>query len=247
MIVAFYAAYTVVRDLHATAGGLAEATAHAVDLVRVERAVDLFHEQWLQHQVVGWKGFVEFWNSYYGTVHFLAVAFVLVVLYTRDRARYQRWRNILALTTGLSLVGFALFPVAPPRLLPASYHFVDTLAHFDGVWNFSHGPIARASNQYAAMPSLHSAWSTWCALAAMPLVRPRWARWLVASYPVVTLFGIVVTGNHYFVDAAAGAGVVALSWALARLVAGPPDAAVTGSAGGAGGPVAAQSRNSLRT
>ncbi len=208
----------MVRDLHSTRGGRAAATGNALDLVRLERGLGIFKEQWLQDQVIHSRAVVELWNSYYGTVHFLAVIFVLVVLFRRYPGRYRRWRNTLAFTTALGLVSFALFPVLPPRLLPAGFGFVDTLDHFGGVWNFSHGALAKASDQYAAMPSLHTAWSTWCALAVKPVIRPRWGRWLVALYPVATVFGIVVTGNHYFVDAIAGVVAVVIAYGLARAV-----------------------------
>lgn len=216
-IAAFYAAYTVVRDLHATQGGMVESVHNAFKLIRVERALALFHEQWFQHLFVERRGFMEFWDSVYGTAHFVVVIFVLVVLYFRYPARYPLWRNTLALTTALALVGFAFFPVAPPRLLPPSFHFVDTLDTIGGVWNFSHGPVAAVSNQFAAMPSLHTAWSLWCVLAAAPLVRPWWGKALVALYPVATVFCVLVTANHYFIDAAGGVLTVAVALPAARL------------------------------
>ena len=214
----FYGLYTLVRDIHATVGGFVQSTHDALELVAVERHFGIFWEQGLQHAVVGLRGFMEFWDSYYGTIHFIAVIFVLVVLYFRYPERYVLWRIVLAFTTGLALIGFAVFPVLPPRLLPASYHFVDTLKTVGGVWNFSNGVVAQASNQYAAMPSLHTAWSTWCALAMIPVIRPRWGKALAALYPVATVFCIVVTGNHYFVDAGAGVLTVAIAVPLARLL-----------------------------
>jgi membrane-associated phospholipid phosphatase len=66
------------------------------------------------------------------------------------------------------------------------------------------------SNQYAAMPSLHFAWSTWCALVLVPTVRRTWVRILAACYPVLTVFAIVVTANHYWLDAAGGAVILSL-------------------------------------
>ena len=220
IIAAFYGIYTLVRDLHATSGGLREATQDALQLVGLERDLDVFHEQWLQHQVIHWRLFVEFWNSYYGTVHFIAVVVVLLLLFYRHPDRYPMWRNTLALTTALALIGFIFYPVLPPRLLPPGFGFVDTLSTFPGVWDFSHGAVASASNQYAAMPSLHTAWSTWCALAVMPMIRSRWGRGMVALYPVATVFCIVVTGNHYFVDAAGGVVTLLLGYGLARLMTG---------------------------
>lgn len=216
-VVGFYAVYTLVRDLHATHGGFVQATRNALELVHAEKAVDAFHEQWFQHLFLKWRGFMEFWNSFYGTAHFILVIVVLVVLYFRYPTRYRLWRNTLALTTALALIGFAFFPVVPPRLLPASFHFVDTLKTIGGVWNFSNGPVAALSNQYAAMPSLHCAWSLWCALAVLPLIRPWWGKLLAATYPLATVFCVVITANHLLIDVAGGWLTVAVAFVLATM------------------------------
>jgi hypothetical protein len=70
------------------------------------------------------------------------------------------------------------------------------------------------SNQYAAMPSLHVAWATWCALAVRPVVRRRWVRMLFFAYPLVTLFAVVVTANHYWLDGLGGLVALGLGAAL---------------------------------
>jgi hypothetical protein len=216
IIAAFYSVYTVIRDLQATPGGRARAVSDALSVIRAEQVLGIWREQFVQQLVLSHRGFMEIWDSYYGTAHFLLVIFVLVVLYFRDPGRYRRWRNALAITTALGLVAFAAFPVAPPRLMPAPYHLVDTLLTVGGFWDFYHGPVAQVSNQYAAMPSLHTAWSTWCAMAVWPMVRPRWGRALLILYPVATVFCIIVTGNHYFLDAAGGVATVTVAAVACR-------------------------------
>ena len=59
-------------------------------------------------------------------------------------------------------------------------------------------------SEYAAMPSMHIGWSTWCALVLLPLARRRWTKVLAALYPVLTLFCIIVTANHYWIDGLGG-------------------------------------------
>jgi hypothetical protein len=80
------------------------------------------------------------------------------------------------------------------------------------------------SNQYAAMPSLHTAWSLWCALAVVNVVRRRWIKVMAAGYPVLTVIVILGTSNHFLLDAVGGAIVLAgghlLTQALGR-AAGP--------------------------
>ena len=107
-------------------------------------------------------------DDYYGTIHFVAVIAVLLLLFFRFPERYRLWRNTLALTTGLALIGFSFFPLLLLGCCPSGYHFVDTLKVIGGVWNFSSGPVNNVSNQYAAMPSLHTSWSAWCTLAVVP-------------------------------------------------------------------------------
>ena len=88
------------------------------------------------------------------------------------------------------------------------YSFIDTLSVYGGLWSFDSGTLQAISNQWAAMPSLHLAWAAWCSVALAPVLRSLWSRWLIWLYPVATSFGIVVTGNHYWIDGAVGLGVL---------------------------------------
>jgi membrane-associated phospholipid phosphatase len=115
----------------------------------------------------------------------------------------------------LALVGFTVFPVMPPRLLPPGYHFVDTLKTVGGLWSFDSGPVSKVSNQFAAMPSLHMAWSMWCGAVLAVTVRRPWARTTAIAYPTLTLFCIIVTANHYFLDAIAGVITLGLGFVIA--------------------------------
>ncbi|HEX9257932.1 MAG TPA: phosphatase PAP2 family protein, partial [Acidimicrobiales bacterium] len=151
-------------------------------------------------------------------------AFIWVFL--RQPQRFTRWRNVLAFTTAFAIVGFSLFPLMPPRLLndggpyggrelsqaaiaegrldPGDVDFVDTLAVHGGLWSFDSGAMKEISNQYAAMPSLHTAWAVWSALVMWPLVRRRWAKALLVAYPLLTVYCIVVTANHFWLDGVGG-------------------------------------------
>jgi hypothetical protein len=114
----------------------------------------------------------------------------------------------------------------PPRLLDscgpygacAHYGFVDTLKEIGGLWSFDSGTMQKISNQYAAMPSLHFAWSSWCVFVMRPMISQPWLRAVVVAYPFVTLFAIVVTANHYWIDAAGGALVLGAGFLLARFI-----------------------------
>ena len=142
-------------------------------MIDLERNLRLFFEQRLQSWYLDLPGhgFIQFWNVYYGTAHFVVTIGALVWLFFRDPARYPQWRNTLAFTTLIALIGFAAFSLMPPRLLdkpvdkygppPAMvtehFGFVDTLEHYPTFWSFDSGGLKNVSNQYAAMPSLHTA------------------------------------------------------------------------------------------
>jgi hypothetical protein len=218
-VLAFYGCYSIVRDIRGSKPvSKLQAFHNAERVIHLERILGVFHEQSVQHLFVHDTLFMQFWNDFYGTAHFIITAVVLVWLFRRSPGRYPLWRNTLAFTTALALVGFAFFPLMPPRLLPSSYHFVDSLRSIGGLWNFDSGAVSKVSNQYAAMPSLHFAWSSWSALVLGPALRHRWAKVLMYAYPFVTLFCIVVTANHYFLDAAGGALALTLGFSMATVI-----------------------------
>lgn len=216
-IAVFYAAYTAIRDVRGTrpvSATVAVTNAHKV--VSFERALSLFHEAQIQHWVLHDRFLVEALDVWYGSTHFLVTAAVLIVLFFVYPGHYRRWRNTLAIATTFALIGFAFFPLMPPRLLPAGYGFTDTLRTVGGLWAFNSGPMPRLTDQFAAMPSLHFAWALWSGVALAGLVRRGWAKALALLYPAITLLCVIATGNHYFVDAIAGAIIIGIGYGFAR-------------------------------
>jgi len=220
LVLAFYAVYSVVRNTQGSAVvSEARALRNALRVIRWEKAVGLYHEERIQDAFLGWDGFIELWNLFYGTFHFFVTIFALVWLFRRFPDRYRRWRNTLAATTALALIGFATYPLMPPRLLPASWGYVDTLRAYGSLWSFDSGTMSKLSNQYAAMPSLHFAWATWCTLVLVPALSTRWAKAAAIAYPFFTLFAIVVTANHFVLDAVGGVVVLGLGAVIGFTVA----------------------------
>jgi hypothetical protein len=225
---AIFEAYDWMRDR--LAGSSATAFRNAQQIVRWEKSLGLYQERAVQQAFLSADWFMAFWNIYYGTIHFVVPIVALVLLYRKLPARYVQWRNTLAFMLGLALLGFWLYPLMPPRLMPARYDFVDTAARF-----FNFGPQVKVridanghptaaavrayGNLFAAMPSLHVGWSTWSALAMWPLARKAWVKALLVLYPVTIFFCIVVTANHWILDAVGGWIVLAAGYALAGLVA----------------------------
>lgn len=205
---------------------------NAIRIIDLEKAIGLFHEAAIQ----GWfsVGWYEVFNVFYGTAHFVVTLAILGWLFVRRRESFARYRTTLIATTILALIGFALFPLMPPRLLNASppehpygggelakqqgvpdYGFVDTLRDVGGIWSFDSKGLDSVSNQYAAMPSLHIGWSLWCTLVIWRFARHRTIRWLGTLYPFLTLTVIVATANHYIIDAAGGVVILGAGYLIA--------------------------------
>ena len=187
---------------------------------------------------------------YYATLHFVVTPGVLFWMHRRHPASYSRARWTIVLTTLICLVGFFLFPTAPPRLLPGA-PYTDTMAYYEN-WGWWSGNASAApdgldglANQYAAMPSLHCAWALWCGVLLVRFARRPVVRVLGALYPGATLFVVMATSNHYILDGFVGWAVLGMGTVLAfRLTAwragrargaACPDGAVEGVVAGSAG------------
>jgi len=209
LVAGFYQWYSVLRFWVGGVTGTAQR--NALHVVGWERALGIFNESAVQAAVLGHPVLLRAAATYYGTMHFIVPGVALVLLYRRTPERYVTWRNALAWTSVLAVVAFALFPTMPPRLLPATFHFSNVTA--PGV---DRPFVPALYNGFAAMPSLHAAFSAWSALALWPVVRTRWARSLLVADFVVTVGVVVVTANHFYLDVVGGLAVVALGVLIAR-------------------------------
>ena len=215
LVLGFYAVYSTIRN--AKFGGKEDAYRNARSLIDVQKFFGIYHEQRIQAWALHAKPLIVGANYYYGSLHFVVTIGIMIYLFVRWADDYPLWRNTLAVTTAIALIGFTFWPLMPPRLLPHHiYGFQDTLAQYPTFWSFNSGAVNKISNQFAAMPSVHCAWAMWCACVLAPRVRHRWAKYLAIAYPVLTVFVIVITGNHYFLDAVGGFTVFGLGFLLAR-------------------------------
>ncbi|GAA4795278.1 bifunctional glycosyltransferase 87/phosphatase PAP2 family protein [Streptomyces ziwulingensis] len=233
-----YAAYSQVR-LAATGGsnsaGRARAEEHGHQILDLERFLRLDIEHAVNHAVVRVDWLRGFFDFYYTSFHFIVPLTVLGVLYWRRPVDYRWARASLGFATLLALVGFWLYPLAPPRLMP-NLGIIDTV---HGVQDFTqpdYGTLTALTNQYAAMPSLHFGWSLWCGLA-IAIIAPRaWMKALGLLHPLFTVSAIVATGNHWVLDAVGGAAVVGAGFGLAYLFQGPRARTVPAAAQVSSGP-----------
>ncbi|MFF4919175.1 phosphatase PAP2 family protein [Kitasatospora sp. NPDC001119] len=208
-----YWVYSIVRNAVPEQEAIAQK--HASWIWDLENHLGIAVERSINHAVdsVGWL--ITGMNYYYATLHFVITIGVLVWLYRSHPGRYVAARTVLFVTTGIALVGFYFFPLAPPRLMTDG-GFIDTVK-VHGTWgSMASGPAAHVSNQYAAMPSMHIGWSMWCGLAIFFLARRTWVRVLGLMYPAATLVVIVSTANHFWMDAVGGELCLMVGFLTAR-------------------------------
>ncbi|MFF2728034.1 bifunctional glycosyltransferase 87/phosphatase PAP2 family protein [Streptomyces sp. NPDC058008] len=213
-----YSAYAQVR-LAATAGRSA-AEEHGRQIHSLEQWLHIDIEHWLNHTVVGIPWLRGFFDYYYSTFHFIVPLTVLGVLYARRPSDYRWARSTLGCATVLALLGFWLYPLAPPRLMPG-LGFIDTVYGTQDLDSPDFGALTAVTNQYAAMPSLHFGWSLWCGVVIALLAPKIWMKALGLLHPLFTVSAIVATGNHWVLDAVGGATVVTAGFGIVYVLSGP--------------------------
>ncbi|GAA4958320.1 phosphatase PAP2 family protein [Streptomyces heliomycini] len=209
-----YWTYSLVRN--AVPEQRAEALRNADWIWRLEQQLGLAFEESVNHAANSVTWLIVGMNYYYATLHFVVTLGVLVWLYRGHPGRYGAARLVLFTTTGIALVGYYLYPLAPPRLMNGQ-SFVDTVLVHQTWGSMASGDLKNMSNQYAAMPSMHIGWSVWSGLTVFALAGVPWARVLGVVYPVVTLVVIVATANHFWLDAAGGVLCLAFGYGVALL------------------------------
>jgi hypothetical protein len=214
---AAYLAYRVVRAV--VAGDANIAFAHARDLISLERSLHVFVEPSIQ----AWASSSHFlmvaasW-TYVNAQTSVTVA-ALIYLYLRHNRNFYFVRNMFMIAMAIALVGYVVFPTAPPRFFP-EWGFIDTVSNLTGV-HVSHASAAMTNlvNPYAAVPSMHVAFALMVGWSLARLVRWRIVRVLWLLYPFVIAFVIVVTANHFLFDAFLGAVTAGVSAYGARWLA----------------------------
>ncbi|WP_051794992.1 phosphatase PAP2 family protein [Streptomyces sp. NRRL S-87] len=201
LIAISYWTYSLIRN--AVPEQKAAALRNADWLWQLEHTLGIAVEKTVNHAVDSVTWLIVGMNYYYATLHFFVTIGVLVWLYRSHPGRYAATRLVLFATTGVALVGYYLYPLAPPRLMSGE-NFVDTVLVHHTWGSMASGNFKHVSNQYAAMPSMHIGWSLWCGLTIFALASVPWAKVLGLLYPVATLVVIVATANHFWLDAVGG-------------------------------------------
>ncbi|MCJ0868007.1 phosphatase PAP2 family protein [Streptomyces sp. AP-93] len=213
LIAVSYWTYSLIRN--AVPEQKAAALANADWIWKAEQALGIAVEEKVNHAVNSVTWLVVGMNYYYATLHFVMTIGVLVWIYRFHPGRYAATRLVLFATTGVALVGYYFYPLAPPRLMNGQ-NFVDTVLVHHTWGSMASGNLKHMSNQYAAMPSMHIGWSLWCGLTIFAVASAPWARILGLLYPTATLVVIVATANHFWLDAVGGLLCLAFGYAVSR-------------------------------
>jgi drug/metabolite transporter superfamily protein YnfA len=225
IIAAVNVVYETVRNL--SAGKPSKAYSNALLIIDWQRNLGIWHEQAMQQFALGFTPLIVFANYFYGSIYIIATLFTLIFLYSKFPDDYPLFRNTLMIGTLCGLIGFALFPLMPPRLLDDTlllqgtnanlwFGFIDTLVEYPTFWSFNDPAMKTISNQFAAMPSLHCGWAFWTFISLLPRMKSWWSKTLVVLYPVLTVYVVVITANHYVLDAVAGFALFTFAYFVAR-------------------------------
>ncbi|AWB93682.1 phosphatase PAP2 family protein [Aeromicrobium chenweiae] len=210
LLAALWVTYSLSRLV--AADDLVVARARAADVLHVESLLHLDIESWLNGALAPITEIAVPMSFWYATLHYVVTPAVLVFLFVRHRAEYPRARNAIVIGSAIGLLAYLVLPTAPPRLMPGG-HYLDALAMTSshGWWGgdaSAPAGLGHITNELAAMPSLHVGWTVWVAWALWRHTRLG-GRVLACLYVAGTTFVVVATGNHWVLDAVAGAVVVA--------------------------------------
>jgi hypothetical protein len=169
-----------------------------------ERAWQLPSEAALQRLVLPHPLLVQFFNLYYASLHFPVLIACMIWLFARYREHYRRLRTTLVAFTGGCLL-IQLIPVAPPRMLAAT-GMTDTAVQYGQSVYAAHAGFN--ADQLSAMPSVHVGWALLVPVAVIAAAKSNW-RWLILVYPAATTMAVVVTANHFWLDAIVAAALLA--------------------------------------
>jgi hypothetical protein len=190
LVLAAVAAYELARKAIHPAWPVA--ARHAHDVLALERRLGIAWEAPLQHALAPVMPALD---VVYVAAQFGVTGLFLVWLYRSAPDTYPRFRNAFLVATALSLIVACRYPVAPPRLI--------------GLRDVLHLPVASVTDPLAAMPSLHAGWAVGVGVGVW-----RRSRVVAVLYPAAVVLATIATGNHFVLDAVAGAALMVAGFAL---------------------------------
>ena len=190
----------------------ARAFDNAREVLALEDRLGIDNELSVQRAVLDETGVIRLLNRYYASAHFAASMAFLVFVYVWAPRLVAHIRFLFVTVTAAALVIHLVYPLAPPRML---HGYVDTIERYGPSIYGGRSAVGQLANQFAAMPSLHFGWAVLVAYGVVRALDTRW-RWFVVLHPVITLAAIVITANHYWLDALAAVALIGAAMALER-------------------------------
>ena len=220
LFVVAFLGYDLVRGL-VEGGNLYKPFGDAMRIIDFERTLHIFVEPSVQAwaQNVHWLMDAADWTYLNG--HFFVTFAVLVFIYVRRNDSFNFVRNVVMISMALALVGYWLYPTAPPRLMP-EWGFTDSISQFvtGNTGSIDYGPAKAFTNFYAAVPSMHVCFAVIIGVTMARLVKRRVFKVMWSLYPLLVTFVVVVTANHFLTDVFLGALTAVLAALMAdRLLA----------------------------
>jgi PAP2 superfamily len=213
LFAAAYLLYELVRGL-VNDGDVVRASADATRVIDLERSLHVFVEPSIQSWAMHRPGLMHLADWVYLDAHGVVTFGALVYVYLRRNDSFAFMRNAFLIAMALALVGYAVYPTAPPRLMP-QWGFTDPIRQLTGI-DAERGPGSVLVNSYAAIPSMHVCFALLTGWSMSTLTTRRGLRVLWRLYPLAIVVVVVITGNHYLVDIALGAVCAGVSALVAR-------------------------------
>ena len=187
---------------------------NALRVVSLERKFGIFWEPAWQAWMLGnAEILVAVLNWVYIITYWPVVLGVGLVLFIRNRSRFYYYRTVVAVSLVFALVAFAILPLSPPFGMTAQ--FVNTIQVL-GPSLYGGPAMASTYNTNAAIPSLHFCWTVILGVLCLRSL-PGWAKYLGFLYPGVTFLAIIITGNHFILDAVAGGLLAGAAFVIVEL------------------------------
>jgi hypothetical protein len=211
VVLVLYGLYETSRGL--VAGDPAPAVRHARTIASLERSLHVFVEADVQHAARSLPGLIGALGILYLTLHLAVTGSYLLWLHRRRPTAFPLVRTTLLIASALALIGYVAFPTAPPRI--AALGIADTISA--GHVDLNHGLVSSVYNPFAAVPSMHVGYAVIVAASLLRHGGRPALRVIGGLYPLLVLLVIVATGNHFLIDALAGAAVAAVAGAAAAV------------------------------
>ncbi len=204
--------YDLVRGLVDGHPGEYKPFGDAMKIINLERTLHVFIEPSVQAWAINKHWLIDAADWIYLNGHFFVTFAVLVFIYLRRNDSFYFVRNTVMIAMALALIGYALYPTAPPRLMP-EWGFTDSISQFvtGGTGWVDNGPTKAFMNFYAAVPSMHVCFATIVGFTMFRLTRRRVVRIAWSLYPLLVTFVVIATANHYLTDVFLGALTAAIA------------------------------------